>query len=381
MKTVKYILTVACLILAVSCRKEPASDALDQASAIWLKAGVVPASVQTRTPYTQAMPTFEQPLDAAVWASSTEYAYSDLDKDGSAEAGYVVAKHTSASFQSGDSPQLLSDAVYPKDEGSSSQPLVYFIGLYPITGWSSTDSNAGTDAIRTFDGKTDLLFAPEITGYYGIPFADSPVYNFYHLLTWLKIELCAYGADVLERETVCNAWGKITNLKLKDQKSALAIDLTAPNPDVSSSDPAVRTANVATKVSFTGATAPMPFYATGTDDVFPDASGYDIPTVASMTDVAYVLCAPVEATVSEYDPISMSDVRTTEYTLTVTTEHRSPIDIPIDLKTAADTWFAGTTVGKQFTISLTFKIGNTIAVSTSVTDWSTGGIGTAHITE
>lgn len=367
MKLTNTILIVASLCLAASCQKGGSEYSADQASSIWLSARVVPASVVTRAPYTQPAPTTASPLEVAVWASATEFSYPDLNKDGSA-GNTPVAKHTSARFQNSETPQLLSEAVYPQDAGvGNPQPPVYFVGLYPASGWSTTD---GSDAIHSVDGKTDLMYAPEISGYYGIPYEDSPTFHFYHLFTWLRIEILSDGTNPLERESVANAWGNITDLRLVDQSVSISLDLTS-NPDLSSDDPAVRTASVAGMASFTGLSM-MPLYATGSEDIYPAAASSPIPTAETMTEVAYVLCPSVDATAAG---------ATAEYTLRLTTAHRPPVDIPIDLKTASDAFFEGSTAGKQFTISLTFKIGNTITVSTNVSEWATGGYGTAHITE
>lgn len=386
MKQTAYILILISLVVN-ACQKA-APDA-PGASEIWLSATVAP-SVETRAPYTVAEPSTSSPLNVAVWASTTQYQYASRNLNGSFVApenpdNYIVAKHTAARFQSGNTPQLLTDAVYPNPSGGGgSKPPVYFVGFYPDDGgWSTTDSEIGTDAIHPFDGKTDILFSPEISGYYGIPLAESPIFHFYHMLTWLRIEMTTDGATVLEREEVRDAWGKITSLKLTDQAGSLpnntiTIDLST-TPDMSSANFATRMANVAAKSSFSGSTAAMNLYVTDTDTVFPEVPGYSLPISASMQEAAYVICAPVVATPDDADPVDPQ--LTAEYTLTVVTEHRSALDIPIDLKTAADGWFTGSTVGKQFTISLTFKLGNTIAVAAAVTDWGIGGSGDASVTE
>ena len=41
--------------------------------------------------------------------------------------------------------------------------------------------------------------------------------------------------------------------------------------------------------------------------------------------------------------------------------------------------FTGSTMSRQFIINLTFKMGNTIAVSAQVTDWTIGGLGSGSL--
>jgi hypothetical protein len=38
-------------------------------------------------------------------------------------------------------------------------------------------------------------------------------------------------------------------------------------------------------------------------------------------------------------------------------------------------------MGYMFRLNLTFQMGNTIAVSASIDDWQTGGIGVGNVTE
>ena len=64
-------------------------------------------------------------------------------------------------------------------------------------------------------------------------------------------------------------------------------------------------------------------------------------------------------------------------------QNKRNIILDIDLKTkdgnTDDAFFSGNTAGRLFTIGLNFKMGNNIAISTSITDWETGGTGTGEI--
>ena len=134
-------------------------------------------------------------------------------------------------------------------------------------------------------------------------------------------------------------------------------------------------------VNFTGE-ADLNFYQTGTDDVFPKTGGYtlELPEGSEemFPEVAYVLCAPVDAT--EKSVVEGVEEPTDEYTLIVTTEKRT-MTLGIDLKRAADTYFNQSTMGHQFTLRLRFKMGDNISVSAVATDWVNGGIGKGDFDE
>ena len=78
-------------------------------------------------------------------------------------------------------------------------------------------------------------------------------------------------------------------------------------------------------------------------------------------------------------------VKTNEYVITIDTENREDVQIHVDLKTGDGDGnsFVGSTMGKQFTVLLNFKIGNVIAVQTGLTgidDWDhEGGLGSADL--
>ena len=67
------------------------------------------------------------------------------------------------------------------------------------------------------------------------------------------------------------------------------------------------------------------------------------------------------------------DVASAEYTLRIVTEKRT-VSIPVDLMLEYNQPYIGSTRCKQFTLLLNFKMGNTVYVATSVSDWRTGAI-------
>jgi hypothetical protein len=130
-------------------------------------------------------------------------------------------------------------------------------------------------------------------------------------------------------------------------------------------------------VKFSNEKVAMNFYKTGTDEVFPvPGNGYTMTT--EVEEVGYVLCEPVQAIVN--DPYASGIVRVPEYKITIVSQYRN-VTVDVDLKDGAESYFGSNTMGQQFTLNLMFKMGNTIAVSTGITDWQTGGIGIGKIEE
>lgn len=360
----------------LSCTNDaPEMEQTDEASRIYLSAGIGEV-VSSRTPYELTAPTTEHPLNVSVWATTDNTGkYPDSRLNGSND---TVAIHTQAHFQSG-TPQLLGEAIYPKAKGQNAK-TVYFVGFHPqSTSW--TASNENQSATFTFTGKEDVMFAPQISGEYNTDFDASPQFNFYHLLTWLRIEMVADKDedDIMNKEAIAEAWGKITSLTIKSNNQVTVNSLGQTYADAN------ETKNeLVNNLTFGGSEIGMNFYHTGTDTSFPkDAEGYAIPT--ALTEVAYVMCAPVQGDY-QHDAV---DVKKPEYTLHLTTEKRE-LDIPIDLKIAdgdeETSYFRENTRGHQFKILLNFKMGNVISVSAEISlganaDWYTHGTGTGDIKE
>lgn len=354
-------------VLLFSCRNEEPDISVDPARQIYLRAAVDNTIVMSRAPFSQSTPTAKNPLKVAVWASTEWYKFENSSTSGT--VGNVVALHTSANFSDGEE-QLLNDAVYPVD-GTK----VFFVGLHPTnesnTVWT-TDAAAST-ATMTFTGCEDVMFAPQISGVYGENTGETekewPTFKFRHLLTCLRVTVKSEG------EAVSEAWGKLQSLQLKSTKGkTVTIDLTRTydptNPD--------KDIDLNTCVAFSTSEFTYDLYKTGSDTKYENQS-FTLPYKnQDYTEVAYVLCAPVEATVNQADQLPVV-VRTSEYTLIVTTDNRR-VEVPIDLKeTDSETesgikYFSGSTMNHQFIVNLLFKMGNKVSVKAKVADWQLGGI-------
>ena len=219
------------------------------------------------------------------------------------------------------------------------------------------------------------MFAPYISGVYGTGKNIEP-FKFHHLLTWLRIEMVAdkSESDVRNREAVRDAWGKITSMTISS-KNQVTVDLSG-------------TTFSADNVSFGETTANFKFYQTGSDNEYPVVGGSLIPTTnQNGEEVAYVMCAPVTCIKEVFDADKQDNVDVPEYTIQIKTENRELIDIPIDLMgTEGNPLDNVSTLGKQFTILLNFKMGNVISVAAGISltanaEWYTHGTGTGELTE
>ena len=359
MKRWKYILLTGTLCGLFACQSDEWDVADDADRRIYLKAQVENASVQSRVPYELTAPTLVAPLEVDVWASTTPNKFEDGKANGS---DGTVSYHTTARFTNA-REQLLDEVIYPP------QNTVHFVGMHPRE-WKTTD---GTSATYIFDGKDDVMFAPQIEGKYAENAAQEkwPTLTFKHLLTWLRIEMVA------ESEAVRDAWGKVTDITIKS-KCQVAVDLNKTYVE-KKHDAADAT------VHFSGEETDLKFYQTGTDEPFPGNNGYTLKAPqyvgndeSYIEEVAYVLCTPRYATGQAV--VEGVEVPTTEYTITITTEKRQAV-VSVDLKGGENTPFEGTTMGYQFTLLLRFKMGDNISVSAIVTDWMNGGIGTGDFNE
>ncbi|MBQ5911606.1 MAG: hypothetical protein IIW93_00695 [Bacteroidaceae bacterium] len=402
-----------------ACQQDvPNVEQTDEVSRrIYLSARVNEATKVTRAPYDPpqtdnvCLPTNEKPLDVSVWATTFPNSFKHIIEDGEPLDGSRdnrVAIHTSAHFQSGE-PQLLGEAIYPTPtEGNNVE--VDFVGLHPQSDqWTTNDD--GSHATFKFSGNEDVMFAPKITGEYGLDYEENsalvPTFHFYHLLTWLRISIVAYlGEDEensttlteddkkLKREKVSNAWGKIKSLTITSKDQITIHNLGTTGYKVVDGTPQIDKNEFTNeeKVSFTNSDTnaeTLNLYCHNTDDQFPITGKDDDNTVpnefkgvipTSVTPTAYVMCAPIVGATQDVlgNPVP-------EYTLHIRTEHRE-MDIPLDLKGDEGNPFTGSTMGKVFNIQLRFKMGDVISVSTEISvggdaDWFTHGTGTGDITE
>lgn len=378
-----------CMLLTLSACSSLHGPDTDRSSGrqIYLRADV-DGTTDTKAPYTPSdnkgdmltYPTPSYPLKAYVWGSTTAYSFmeeynpdnNNLPYDGSGELG-KVAIHTDAIFQSGN-PQLLRAAIY----NETTKPTVFFVAFSPMSenSWDTTD---GTKAFCSFSGHQDLMFAPQVEGTYAQDYAKSPVLSFHHLLTWLRIEVKA------ENESVSNSWGKLKEIRIKS-KTSVEINLKEDAYDQNgryifsednisySNEQDLTLLQVEKEVIYEG--HEIKTKKVYSDKAFP-VSEKLIP-YNEAEEVAYILCSPVTATSKTV--VEGVDSSSAEYILEIVTDSRT-VTIPVDLMKAAGEPFTGSTRCNQFTLLLNFKMGNTVYVASSVSDWQAGGIVTGDMTD
>ena len=127
------------------------------------------------------------------------------------------------------------------------------------------------------------------------------------------------------------------------------------------------------------------FYSDFCGSLFCDEKGQQTTAVEGLaraifppsTESAYLLVAPVNAK----DADAEDGMPIPEFRIDIKAENKDAT-VDVDLKTtSAESYFSGSTMGKQFSIILKFTMGDAIAVQSSVTDWKTGGIAVGDIDE
>lgn len=382
----RRIIHISLLICLISCQQN-GLDAVQVGAPVYIAASVGGDSM-TKAPYMPTnnqghmveTPSPEHPLKTDVWGSTTSYIFTeefyDQEKtrpwDGSDESG-KVAIHTDATFQSGD-PQLLRAAIYNKN----TKPTVYFVAFSPISQGAEkwVASEDGKSASFVFSGNDDVMFAPQVQGTYATDYSKSPVLSYSHLLTWLRVEMQA------ESKEVSDSWGAIksmtirsnSNVKIDLQKEAYNNDGTYNFENVVFSEETdLNLYKTIEEESYDGAQVTMK--KKFTDEVFTDIK---VPYLKK-EELAYVLCAPVVGT--DKKVVDGEEIDAEEYVITISTDKRN-VAIPVDLRhmvSGVVQPFLGSTRCMQFTLSLNFKMGNTIYLTSSVQDWKVGGLVVGNI--
>ncbi len=204
-----------------ACTESDADDAPDGGKIrLGATVGLLEGGSRTEAdPYLGSTPSEANPFASAVWFRvKDDGVYED---NPSGETNLPV--HAGVTF-TGSKKEFVfhggENLRFPTDFGT-----VYCVGLYPDdektadgaqnpAGWTLGSDNLS--ASHPIDGKKDLMFAPQISGKWGSPF-DTPL-QFGHLLTWVKIAVCATTHDTAE------AWGDIEQIRI-NSRSGLTVDL------------------------------------------------------------------------------------------------------------------------------------------------------------
>lgn len=336
-----YVPVLALLTLASCSKSELANRPVVENDMVEIMATSKALTIETRAPF-EGQIAEENKLTAVVLGSTTSGDYTETTPRYCDGEMTFSDNTTAASFAT---PQY-----YPVSDAP-----IYLCALYPtaLADWK----DIATKAKYTFDGKTDVMAAAEVSGKKSTAMAGTvPSFTFNHLLTKLIVKVKADG------DAAVGVWGDITGISL----------VKANNGDV------FDTAEVtlATGTAFSNAAADgMAFYridATATpaytDNAVDDADN-KIALTTTAEEAAYSLVAPIIAENGVKHFALKVDTKLGE---TVTTR-----EVSFDLYKAKvgeedPAVFSGDTQGKAFEITLTFKATEIVATAT-VTDWVKGG--------
>lgn len=206
MKKLSYIYMVPAILMMAAC-SENVADETAQGGDIQLCATVGELHADSRAIADPYLPQNETTLTADVW-----FRYDGSGYDDSPSAPTYLPVHKTVTFEG--TPMMAyvthnsQPLKYPHDNST-----VYCVGMYPASGWTASADNA--TVTHAIDGETDLLFAPEISGSWASRF---PTQQYVHLLTWIKINICASSHEAID------AWGTINQITVNSD-SEVAVNL------------------------------------------------------------------------------------------------------------------------------------------------------------
>lgn len=336
-----YVPVLALLTLASCSKSELANRPVVENDMVEIMATSKALTIETRAPFEGSIAS-DNTLTAVVLGSTTTADYTTRYCDGT----ITFADDTNAKgFDTTPKYYPVSDAP------------IFLCALYPtaLADWK----DIATTAKYTFDGKTDVMAAAEVSGKKSTAMAGTvPSFTFNHLLTKLIVKVKADG------DAAVGVWGDITGISL----------VKAMNGDVfDTAEVTLATGAAATGTAFSNpATDGMAFYridaAAYTDNAVDDADN-KIALTTTAEEVAYSLVAPITAENGVKHFTLSVDTKLGE---TVTTK-----EVSFDLYKAKvgeedPAVFSGDTQGKAFEVTLTFKATEIVAKAT-VTDWVKGG--------
>ena len=343
-----YVPVLALLTLASCSKSELANRPVVENDMVEIMATSKALTIETRAPFEGQIADGNN-LTAVVLGSTTSGDYTETTPRYCDGEMTFADNTTAASFAT---PQY-----YPVSDA----PIV-LCALYPtaLADWK----DIATTAKYTFDGKTDVMAAAEVSGKKSTAMAGTvPSFTFNHLLTKLIVKVKADG------DAAVGVWGDITGISLVKANNGDVFDTA----EVTLATGAAATGTAATGTAFSNAAANgMAFYridaAAYTDNAVDDADN-KIALTTTAEEAAYSLVAPIIAENGVKHFALKVDTKLGE---TVTTK-----EVSFDLYKAKvgeedPAVFSGDTQGKAFEITLTFKATEIVATAT-VTDWVKGG--------
>ncbi|MDR0962139.1 MAG: hypothetical protein LBM62_06250 [Mediterranea sp.] len=300
---------------------------------------------QTRAPWDGNETTLSttKKYDAYVLVSETNGDYTTLYTDDDDNQHNRVIWTDDIATRFSDASGAITDYYYSIDE------TIYLVGLYPYTtattggGWAQATAGtvtATTTAKGTFDGKTDLMYAHQVSANQD----TSPTLTFDHLGTLLQFYLKA------EDEAAVAEWGNITSITLTGMAGGMKNTTTVTFADATTSY-----GGTPTSMPVYGATYSSSAYSY--TDVAYTGKDYELTTTATCQ--AYTIVPPVT---------SDAATGTAEYTLTINTVNATGAVVNLQLETTA----AKSTKGNSYKVTLNFKETGEVGTEVSVLDWVPG---------
>lgn len=223
----RYLYMLICLVVSASC-----SDFVhetDEYRNIQFRASVSePMIVSKADPLVEAVPwrgttpSDENRLKVKLMLSMESGVYKSVPASANFLPCHTWIEYTDNQFHdpapvtytpAGGSP-MTGQPKYPTSRDSNDViDKVYCTGLYPEEGWTVPES--GTSASHAIDGVQDLMYAPQIEGSLEALFGPQ---TYGHLLTWIKVCVCATSQDAL------NVWGNIEKVYVTG-KSEISLNL------------------------------------------------------------------------------------------------------------------------------------------------------------
>lgn len=327
MKLSGIIYITAIAILMAACSKQGQNV---EGAQIQLSAAVTDIQASTKAsakPFRGTVPTNENRLNAKILFSKTSGVYTTDNRD----AATSLPCHTTIEYTSGS--LTYPDAVngnnvrYPTADNN--YETVYCTGLHPISivgNGNITDnweiSNDGKTASHPVTGTDDIMYAPEISGTWDVPFGSSAdkIQSYSHLLTWLKICVCATSSSAAE------AWSEITKIEVQSKNEV--------------------NINLGTKaVSFPTNTTYLTAYES--------TEGYNLATTTK--ELGSIMCSPE-----------------TRYSIKITLKDGSTISTNVPLKNldGTDVTNNNNAAGKLYVLSLYFTEYKVIEGTCTLTAWN-----------
>ena len=320
MKRLTYILLFGAILLS-GCSK--LADDQDKRISLGIGIGNIDAATKTAAnanEFNQSMISSDKKFVPALWfTTSTEKMF---QKDIETVADMFPCR-TTVEFEN-TSPKYVkhngADLIYPT---MGENTPVYCVGLYPSTGWYSED---GINAHHNINGSDDLMFAPLIEGSWTNRFG---IQTYNHLLTWIKINVCATTLETARQ------WGSVSKVEIETGDKVVVNLQTGAK---SYSHPVVPAEG---EDSY--------YYIKG----FDNAAGLDLSLTS--TPVASVFCSPA-----------------TSYNIKITMKDgiSKTVNVPLKNLDGTNLTTAENSIGKLYIINLYFKPFDIIEGKSSLYYWN-----------